>query len=57
MELYVTQYGTKILSCSNVNLVPRIGDKISIHDFYYEVKDVVWHTENTRMKMWVEVKI
>lgn len=55
MELYVTQNGTNILNCTNVSLVPRIGDKMFISGFYFKVKDVIWHTEN--MKMWVEVMI
>ena len=30
----------------NSNVVPRIGDKVKVNGFVFEVKDVIWNLEN-----------
>ena len=46
------QNGNLLVVSNNVNIVPRIGDKVEISKFIYRVKDVIWHLDaNT----WIEV--
>lgn len=54
MHVIVTQYGITILSSSNLKMLPRIGESMWIDRNLYEVKDVIWHTEN---ELYVEIKI
>ena len=55
MPVIITQYGTTILSSSKLTMLPRIGESMYIKKGHYEVKDVIWHTEDG--SVYVEVKI
>ena len=54
MTIHYTEHGALVGISTNMNVVPRVGDKIKINDCICRVKEVIWHLENNT---WVEVLI
>lgn len=53
MKVIFTQYGITIMHCHHMTILPHIGEKIEINADMYEVKNIIWHFENS---MYVEIQ-
>ena len=54
INIYYMQGTRTIATANNVNMVPRVGEKVNVYGQTLKVKDVIWHLCNP---MWVEVQI
>ena len=48
--------GTSVIVITHfATVIPRVGDKVAIGDRKFEIAEIVWHIDNN--KTWIEVQI
>lgn len=55
MDILIKQGTSRIAGISNADAIPREGEKISVLSFVYVVDEIIWHIDDP--KAWVEVQV